>query len=261
MTSVNGKYPTPYEDVNHAVSEVLDGARNVLGDQFVGMYLYGSLALGDFDPETSDIDFIVVSSDNLPEETIESLKKMHKVLWERKMLWADKLEGCYVPKHVLYEHEDRGSLCLMLNEEQFFFASLEVDWILNRHILYEQGVVVAGPSPDTMIKLVTSDQLKEVILEEFRTRWRPFTEDSQLFSRQHYQPFVVLTMCRAIYTFINGVIATKKVSAKWALINLDTEWSELITRALEWRYGIPPGDVSRTQEFMRYVMREAGIMI
>ena len=51
--------PTPYADVNAILRELMANVQPILADRFVGMYLYGSLAAGDFSPETSDIDFLV----------------------------------------------------------------------------------------------------------------------------------------------------------------------------------------------------------
>ena len=45
---------TPYDEVKAILNEVLTGAQVILGDNFVGMYLDGSLAAGDFAYETSD---------------------------------------------------------------------------------------------------------------------------------------------------------------------------------------------------------------
>ena len=50
--------PTPYPTVNALLDDLLTQARTVLGGELIGFYLDGSLALGDFDPETSDVDFI-----------------------------------------------------------------------------------------------------------------------------------------------------------------------------------------------------------
>ena len=48
--------PTAYPDVNAVLAELSASVQTVLGHHFVGMYLYGSLALGDFNPRSSDID-------------------------------------------------------------------------------------------------------------------------------------------------------------------------------------------------------------
>ena len=41
--------PTPYPDVNSVLQHFLAQIQAILGDAFTGMYLYGSLAQGDFD--------------------------------------------------------------------------------------------------------------------------------------------------------------------------------------------------------------------
>ena len=50
---------TQYPEINKILDLLLSSATAVLGNQLVGMYLYGSLASGDFNLETSDIDFLV----------------------------------------------------------------------------------------------------------------------------------------------------------------------------------------------------------
>ena len=84
---------------------LLAGAQSVLGDHFVGLYLYGSLAGGDFNPQTSDIDFVVVSDTDLSDELIHDLEALHARLWSSGLKWAAKLEGAYVPLHTLRRHD------------------------------------------------------------------------------------------------------------------------------------------------------------
>ena len=56
---------------------LLDGAREVLRERFVGLYLYGSLATGDFSVGTSDIDFAVVTEGELSDAQVAALGAMH----------------------------------------------------------------------------------------------------------------------------------------------------------------------------------------
>ena len=58
--------PTKYPEVNKILDLLLTSVSQVLGNQLVGMYLYGSLSSGDFDPQSSDIDFLVVTTSSLP---------------------------------------------------------------------------------------------------------------------------------------------------------------------------------------------------
>ena len=41
-------FPTPYPEVNTVLLDLLSQLQAILGDRFVGLYLYGSLASGDF---------------------------------------------------------------------------------------------------------------------------------------------------------------------------------------------------------------------
>ena len=93
--------PTAYHDVNVFLGLLLANLRAVLGDQLVGLYLGGSLALGDFNPQRSDVDFAAVTRDELPPELVAALEQMHARLWATGTRWARKLDGSYVPQQVI----------------------------------------------------------------------------------------------------------------------------------------------------------------
>jgi predicted nucleotidyltransferase len=46
---MQNKNPTPHHDINIVINYFLNHIKEILGPNFVGMYLYGSLATGDFD--------------------------------------------------------------------------------------------------------------------------------------------------------------------------------------------------------------------
>jgi predicted nucleotidyltransferase len=68
---------TVYLEINSLLQELLSGARALLGPRFIGMYLDGSLAIDDFDPVSSDVDFVVVTDGELPPQMFEALETMH----------------------------------------------------------------------------------------------------------------------------------------------------------------------------------------
>ena len=67
-------------------SRAVDGAvhsrteRNFLDEKIVGVYIYGSIALGAFHAETSDVDFVTVISDPVNEAEKQQLVELHKKL-------------------------------------------------------------------------------------------------------------------------------------------------------------------------------------
>ena len=55
-------WPTPWPEVNRVVQGLGDALGDALGEELAGLYLCGSLALGGFDPPSSDIDVNAVPS-------------------------------------------------------------------------------------------------------------------------------------------------------------------------------------------------------
>ena len=52
--------PTAYADINELLEILLTSMQKILGEKLVGLYLYGSLVIGDFDPAISDIDLFAL---------------------------------------------------------------------------------------------------------------------------------------------------------------------------------------------------------
>jgi len=52
---------TPYPEINAVLHELRSGAQAIRGRQLVGVYLDGALAIGGFEPDRSDIDFVMVT--------------------------------------------------------------------------------------------------------------------------------------------------------------------------------------------------------
>ena len=147
---------TPYPDVNEILNVLLANVKDVLGDQFVGMYLFGSLANGGFDND-SDIDVLVVTSAKISDNTFSALGAMHKRVAEIDSPWAIQLEVSYIPQKALrrfdptdmrHPHLDRGS------DEELYMMDHASDWIIQRHILRERGIIIAGPDTKTLIEPV-----------------------------------------------------------------------------------------------------------
>lgn len=226
--------PTPYPDVNEVLNLLLARTKDILDDQFVGMYLYGSLSSGDFDPESSDIDFLVVTTHILSENKIAELKTMHNHIWATGFKWASKLEGAYVPKEAIRHHDPKAAHCPSVNEEQFSVARLGNDWIIQRHIIRECGVVLAGPDPKMLIDPVSADDLRCAVLGILQEWWFPMLGDSSWLSSRgsEYQAFAVISMCRALHSLEHGNIASKPKAVQWAREKLGEQWLPLIDKAI-----------------------------
>src|SRR2546430_7175869 len=86
---------TAFADLNRLLIELVDGVRDVLGDTFCGAYLQGSFAVGDADAH-SDVDFIVVTRNDVAPEQQAELQALHQRLYAFPTPWAQHLEGSYI---------------------------------------------------------------------------------------------------------------------------------------------------------------------
>jgi predicted nucleotidyltransferase len=254
---------TLYPDVNEVLNLVLAEAQNVLGDQFVGMYLYGSLSSGDFDPASSDIDFLVVTTEVLPEKTIADLEVMHQNIWETGLKWADKLEGSYLPKKHLRRYEKSDISYPTVNEHKFYVAPHGSDWIIQRHIIREGGVILAGPDPKSLIDPVGPDDIRHAVTGVLQEWWFPMLEDPS-WLREHgsvYHAFAILTMCRSLCALERGTVVSKRVAAKWAQQTLGGKCPGVIEQALAAQKGDENSELlNDALELIRYTMEKVNIM-
>ncbi|MCH7587614.1 MAG: hypothetical protein IIC78_06215 [Chloroflexi bacterium] len=93
--------------------------QTILGDQFYDFYLYSSPTNGDFDAYRSDVDFAVVIQSKLPVEVIDDLDVMHRSLAASDNMWAQKLEGAYLPRKKLRHHVRNDRPVPIINEGRF----------------------------------------------------------------------------------------------------------------------------------------------
>jgi hypothetical protein len=243
---------TPYPQINAILQELLSGVRAILGRRLVGLYLEGSLGIGDFDRDKSDLDFVVVTDGELSAETFRDLKMMHERIATGASKWAKELEGSYIPQRALRHDRrpaalpyiDRGSTLAMVYQESGY-------WAIHRHMLREHGVVLAGPPPRALIEPVRPSDLREAVLGILHEWWMPMLVDAPLLQNSFYRCYAILTMSRMLYTLHHGAIVSKPVAAGWAQETLDRRWTLLIRDALAWSRAMPP-DLNETLAYIRY---------
>jgi hypothetical protein len=239
-----------HPEVTAALHHLVASAREALSENFVGLYCYGSLALGDFDPETSDIDFLAVTAGEIDREGIAALEAMHTRLWASGAHWAMRLEGRYLPRPALRRYDPNNPAWPCVNEGRFYLAPEEPDWIIHRHVLREHAAIIAGPPLAPLIDPISPDALRDAVHGTLREWWLPMLDDPARLSDEAYQAYAVLSMCRVLYTLRHGTIVSKPVAARWAQVALGEPRAALIARALAWRPGAGMDSLAEAVNFI-----------
>jgi predicted nucleotidyltransferase len=230
---------TQYPQIDRFLGVFLGEVQARLGEGLLGLYLHGSLAYGDFDPETSDIDFLVVTQGRLTEADLAALKEMHTRLRAGSPEWASKLEGAYLPKDHVRRHDPEHTPIPWLGVDgHFAMERLGSDWVIQRWILREKGIAIFGPPLKDLIDPVSAQDLREAVRSSLRAWWSPPFPSPERFESGEYRAYAVLTMCRSLYVLEHGRVASKPEAARWAVQALEEPWRSLAAEAAQWRPGM-----------------------
>ena len=256
---------TPYPELDAVLMDLVSSVRKILGDNFVGAYLQGSLATGDFD-EHSDVDYIIAIEQELSDADVLKLQAMHKRIFNCGEEWAKHLEGSYSPKAILRDYRRSGSdLWYLDNGHSVLERSSHCNKIVVRWIVRERGVVMSGPHPSTLIDSIPVHVLRRAILDSIINSGHEILTNTEPYYNRFYQGFIVLHCCRKLHDLHTGQVGSKRAGAEWAKRNMDQSWADLIDRAWScrpdpaWSVRQPPNeaDFRRTLQFVREVMRAA----
>lgn len=256
-------HPTPFADVNAVLKDFQGHIQTLLGCHFLGMYSVGSLALGGFDPSSSDIDFVVVTDANLENALVPGLQAIHEQFAASNSPWATKIEAVYVPHAALHAHPPAtGEYPQIEKGMPLMQTTLEPGWVFQCWTLRERGVVVAGPEPRTLIAPIGSRDMAVAVVT-IASEWLDAAHHDStwlvwLGQRQHHV-FVIQTLCRMLYSLSTTEVTSKLHAIQWAQHTLGTPWSTIIERAHiipnETKY-LSPSEVEDTIAFIAYTVKQ-----
>ena len=255
-------HPTPYPDLNAVLNELTAGSQRALGDAFVGAYLQGSFAVGDFD-EHSDVDFIIAIRDELSREQIAALNEMHGRIYDLPAEWAKHLEGSYFPTAILQRADQRGTPLWYLDHgRRSLVRSDHCNTLVVRWVVRQRGIVLAGPAPATLVDPIPAAALRREITATMLDWGQEILDDPAEYRNRFYQGFIVLSYCRMWHDLVVGQPGSKRAGAEWAKATLDPSWSGLIDRAWNGRPNpavavrepADPDDFAATLRFVELVM-------
>jgi hypothetical protein len=127
------------------------------------------------------------------------------------------------------------------------------EWIINLYLQYHYGIALVGPDFKTLIAPIDIVEVQKACIRDVFREWEPKIADSAWLNNSHYQSYIVLNLCRILYTVLHGATGSKVVSAAWVKHEYD-EWAELIEAAENWQYGQTMNRLNETVEFIKFAI-------
>jgi len=231
--------PTLPEDAAAILQLLIKKAKQVLASDLVGVYLRGSLATGDFEPDRSDIDILLVTERPVSGPQFAFLTEMHTQIAQGDNTYAQRLEAAYIDLENLrsYLPDQQFPTLGQGPGEELIWQIHGPNWMLERSTVREDGITLYGPDPKTLIDPIPQDLLRKASASRMAdwAEWARDETDPEWSTPLTHKAYAIETMCRAIYTIEHGLIASKRESVRWCLENLPEPWNNLAARSQTWR--------------------------
>jgi hypothetical protein len=202
--------------------------QGTLGDDLLGLYLYGSYVTGGFDPGVSDLDLLAVTEPEVEQLDRDRLDRMHTDFTRGRPDWSDRLDIVYIGRRTLADFRtSTGSLAVISPGEPFHVTGGVGDWLMNWYHVLDSGETLVGPEPSTFIPPISWDEFAAAVARY--VDW--FRSETAAGRGAGYRAYAVLSTCRALFAVRNGRPASKQEAASWARRAMP-EWAWLIDAAL-----------------------------
>jgi predicted nucleotidyltransferase len=233
----------------------------LLGANLVGLYLHGSLALGCFNPQSSDIDLLVVTVQSMSVEIKRDVVEL--LLHSSRMPYPIEISFLVERDMHPFRHPLPYDLHYSEDWRERYQADLasgvwtawnnetrrDADLAVNITVTRARGIILFGrPIKEVFPPVPTQDCAASILSDFAWARERRATDPG----------YFVLNACRACAYLRDGVVLSKDEGGEWGLRELPQEYHALITQALERYRGVARHQISEAalDNFAAYTSRE-----
>jgi streptomycin 3"-adenylyltransferase len=244
------------------VEQFVRGVREILAEELEGAYLHGSLAMGCFNPERSDLDFLFVTRHGMAVETKRRIAELllsasgHPRPIEVSYLRRQDLHPWQYPTPFDFHYgEDwRSQLQEQLstgawrewNREEHRDPDLAAHFTITRH----RGLCLYGRPIDDVFPVVPREDYLASILGDIEWARERMAEAPVYF---------ILNSCRVLWYLREGAICSKDEAGAWAIGDLAEPLRGVARQALEIYRGARGDEafeVAALRAFAEHVDRE-----
>jgi predicted nucleotidyltransferase len=215
------------------LKETLSSVHSILRNDLTGIYLYGSLAMGCFQPKSSDIDLILVIKQELPEEKSKRVLQYLKGTCSKER----RIELSLVTMHAL--QDPRYPMMVDLHYEHWgnTFEKQEDNEILsNLYTTKERGFRVWGEPIDHVFKMIPIQYHVRSVIEDLQ-HTRKYLREKPEHAGYDIATYWILGSCRILALIKEDRVLSKLEGGQWGLTNLPKRYHQLIKLALSYYQG------------------------
>jgi streptomycin 3"-adenylyltransferase len=221
------------QQTDSLIDDFVEQSKEILRDNLVGVYLHGSLVMGCFNPQKSDIDLIIVVDEPLsdsvkrkymdmvveanscgPAKGIEMSVVLRKVC--KPFVYPTPFELHFSSGHLEWYREDPDDYIRKMN-------GTDKDLAAHFTIINSRGKCLYG----TPIREVFAEVPKRDYMDSI---W--FDVEGAVEEITDYPMYFILNLPRVLAYKEDGLVLSKKEGGEWALKHLPSKYHPLIIDAM-----------------------------
>lgn len=221
-------------EYTNLLNKITHTSKQIFGEKLVGIYLHGSIAMGCFNPEKSDIDLVFVIEKEITDE--EKLDFMNVIVKLNESAPKKGLELSIVKREVCQPF-------IYPTPFELHFSSMHLDWFqkdpkgyvknmkgidkdLAAHftVIREYGIVLYGVAIQDVFAEVPKEDYFDSIFEDIQDAKEDIIRDPM---------YIILNLCRVLAAVQDGVVLSKEQGGAWGLLHIVQDYHTLIQSALE----------------------------
>ena len=249
------------QDLSNLLQAIASDFPVILGENLVGIYLWGSLTYDAFEEKYSDVDSIVVTTRDLNDREFSELDAWFQNQGQLNR-WVQRIDMRFVIDH---EFLDKASRCCGFYPytPKLIRHGSDGNAIICMNIAH-CGVTLWGKDAKLIAPSVSGRCLNDALLLELN--YLQETLDSNLGDRSErafiYNAYAVLTACRILYSAHHGTLVSKEQAYAWAIETVPDAWRSVIQAARENRRKYSGATTAELEQnamrFVAFVAREVG---
>jgi predicted nucleotidyltransferase len=213
--------------VQQILDRVVISYQTILHQNLVGIYLHGSLAMGCFNPASSDVDFLVIVKENPAfnelRELVDVLLKLSrngpKKGFEMSVLLEDDVINFKYPTHFVLHYSESHQHRYETQPDYICGGFEDPDLAAHITVLRERGACLVGKPIDEVFQAVPEKYYIESIMQDIIPSKEGISDNPVYY---------VLNLCRVLSFLKDEKVLSKKEGGEWADNNLPVRYRDIV---------------------------------
>ena len=233
------------EDTNRIPIQIVESfvreSERIIGDNLVGIYLHGSAVMGCYNPDKSDLDFLVVVKENVKDETKKAFmdmvialnaqtpgKGIEMSIVKREVcdpfIYPTRFELHFSQMHIKWYNDNPDDYIRKMN-------GTDKDLAAHFTVIKTRGKCLFGLSIDEVFGEVPEQNYMDSLWNDIEEAAEEITDNTM---------YLTLNLARVLAWIKEKKVLSKKEGGEWGLKNLPDKYHSLLQEALKEYKGMEP---------------------